>query len=204
RRLRHRRGSQYRRRPGRRGGRSARAVDPVADRVRRRPRRVRRVRRAGGAGGEVRPHRSVDRRRRAPRAGAQREPPVTRVALVTGGSGGIGRAIAATLAVRGYQVALTYATSERTARGIADGIEQNGGRAIAVRLIAEDRQVIRRAVDDVRERLGAISVLVNNAAIAQEKPFLEISDDDWDRMFAVNLRGPFACAQEVLPDMLRQ
>jgi len=129
---------------------------------------------------------------------------VTRVALVTGGSGGIGRAIAATLAVRGYQVALTYATSERTARGIADGIEQNGGRAIAVRLIAEDRQVIRRAVDDVRERLGAISVLVNNAAIAQEKPFLEISDDDWDRMFAVNLRGPFACAQEVLPDMLRQ
>src|SRR6185295_246459 len=47
-------------------------------------------------------------------------------------------------------------------------------------------------------------VLVNNAAIAQEKPFLEISEDDWDRMFAVNLRGPFACAQEVLPDMLRQ
>jgi NAD(P)-dependent dehydrogenase (short-subunit alcohol dehydrogenase family) len=129
---------------------------------------------------------------------------VTRVALVTGGSGGIGRAIAATLAVRGYQVALTYATSERIARGIADGIEQNGGRAIAVRLIAEDRQAIRRAVDDVRERLGSISVLVNNAAIAQEKPFLEISDDDWDRMFAVNLRGPFACAQEVLPEMVRQ
>ena len=129
---------------------------------------------------------------------------MTRVALVTGGSGGIGRAIAATLAVRGYQVALTYATSERIARGIADGIEQNGGRAIAVRLIAEDRQAIRRAVDDVRERLGSISVLVNNAAIAQEKPFLEISDDDWDRMFAVNLRGPFACAQEVLPEMVRQ
>ena len=129
---------------------------------------------------------------------------MTRVALVTGGSGGIGRAIAATLAVRGHQVALTYATSERIARGIADGIEQNGGRAMAVRLIAEDRQVIRRAVDEVRERFGTISVLVNNAAIAQEKPFLEVSEDDWDRMFAVNLRGPFACAQEVLPDMLRQ
>jgi NAD(P)-dependent dehydrogenase (short-subunit alcohol dehydrogenase family) len=127
-----------------------------------------------------------------------------RVALVTGGSGGIGRAIAATLAVRGHAVALTYATSERTARDIAGRIEQNGGRAIAVRLAAEDRSVIRRAADEVRERLGAISVLVNNAAIAQEKPFLEISDDDWDRMFAVNLRGPFACAQEVVPDMLRQ
>jgi NAD(P)-dependent dehydrogenase (short-subunit alcohol dehydrogenase family) len=129
---------------------------------------------------------------------------VTRVALVTGGSGGIGRAIAATLAVRGYAVALTYATSERTARDIADGIERNGGRAIAVRLIAEDRTVIRQAADEVRDRLGAISVLVNNAAIAQEKPFLEIGDGDWDRMFAVNLRGPFACAQEVLPDMVRQ
>jgi NAD(P)-dependent dehydrogenase (short-subunit alcohol dehydrogenase family) len=129
---------------------------------------------------------------------------MTRVALVTGGSGGIGRAIAATLAVRGHAVALTYATSERTARDIADGIERNGGRAIAVRLIAEDRMVIRRAADEVRERLGTISVLVNNAAIAQEKPFLDIGDDDWDRMFAVNLRGPFACAQEVLPDMLRQ
>jgi NAD(P)-dependent dehydrogenase (short-subunit alcohol dehydrogenase family) len=129
---------------------------------------------------------------------------MTRVALVTGGSGGIGRAIAATLAARGHDVALTYATSERTARAIADGIERNGGRAIAVRLLAEDRMVIRRAADEVRERLGTISVLVNNAAIAQEKPFLEISDADWDRMFAVNLRGPFACAQEVLPDMLRQ
>jgi NAD(P)-dependent dehydrogenase (short-subunit alcohol dehydrogenase family) len=129
---------------------------------------------------------------------------MTRVALVTGGSGGIGRAIAATLAVRGHAVALTYATSERTARDIAEGIERNGGRAIAVRLAAEDRTVIRRAADHVRERLGTISVLVNNAAIAQEKPFLEISDGDWDRMLAVNLRGPFACAQEVMPDMLKQ
>ncbi len=127
-----------------------------------------------------------------------------RVALVTGGSRGIGRAIAMTLAQRGYVVGLTYATSEREAQEVAEAIGFNGGRALAVRLAAEDRASIVRAADEVRRVLGPISVLVNNAATSQEKPFLELTDADWDRMLAVNLRGPFACSQEVLPDMLRQ
>lgn len=129
---------------------------------------------------------------------------MTRVALVTGGSRGLGRAIATTLAARGHAVALTYATHEQEGRAVADEIGRNGGRAIAVRLLAEDRASISRAADEVRSTLGAITVLVNNAAIAQEKPFLELTDADWDRMLAVNLRGPFACAQEVLPEMLKQ
>jgi len=128
---------------------------------------------------------------------------MNRVALVTGGSRGIGRAIATTLAQRGHAVALTYATREGDARAAADEITRNGGRALAVRLVAEDRASVARAVEEVRATLGAIAVLVNNAAIAQEKPFLELTDGDWDRMFAINLRGPFACAQEVLPDMLK-
>ena len=127
-----------------------------------------------------------------------------RVALVTGGSRGIGRAIAATLAARGHAVALTYATSENEAHAVAGEITGAGGQAMAVRLVAEDRASIARAVADVRAALGVIGVLVNNAAIAQEKPFLDLTDADWDRMLAVNLRGPFACAQEVLPDMLKQ
>ena len=121
------------------------------------------------------------------------------IALVTGGSRGIGRAIASTLATRGYAVAVTYATNEQDARDVA---EASGG--LAVRLVAEDRSSISRAVGMVREALGPIAVLVNNAAIAQEKPFLELTDDDWDRMLAVNLRGPFACSQAVLPDMLER
>ncbi len=127
-----------------------------------------------------------------------------RIALVTGGSRGIGRAIATMLAARGYAVALSYLTSERAAREVAGEIELRGGRALAVRLAAENRQSIRSAVDEVRQTLGSITVLVNNAAVAQEKPFLDLTDDDWDRVLAVNLRGPFACCQEVLADMLRQ
>ena len=129
---------------------------------------------------------------------------MNRVALVTGGSRGIGRTIATTLAQKGHPVALTYLTHEREAREATAVIAQAGGRATAVRLVAEDRATIRRALDEVRQELGPIAILVNNAAIAQEKPFPEITDDDWDRMFAVNVRGPFSCAQEVLPDMLQQ
>jgi len=128
---------------------------------------------------------------------------VSRVALVTGASRGIGRTIAATLA-KHHPVALTYLTHERDAREAADAIGHAGGRAMAVRLVAEDRASVRRAIDDVRRDLGPIAILINNAAIAQEKPFPDITDDDWDRMFAVNVRGPFGCAQEVLPDMLHQ
>jgi NAD(P)-dependent dehydrogenase (short-subunit alcohol dehydrogenase family) len=129
---------------------------------------------------------------------------MSRVALVTGGSRGIGRSIASTLAVRGHAVALTYKSNETAARAAVDEIGRNGGRALAVRLVAEDRASISAAVDEVRRRFGAIAVLVNNAAIAQEKPFLELGDADWDLMLAVNLRGPFACSQEVLPEMLTQ
>ena len=125
-----------------------------------------------------------------------------RVALVTGGSRGIGRAIATTLAERGHAVALTYVTSERQARDTAGEITRKGGNALAVRLVVEDRASIARAAADVRAALGPIGILVNNAAIAQEKPFQELTDADWDRMLAINLRGPFACAQEVLPGML--
>jgi len=127
-----------------------------------------------------------------------------RVALVTGGSRGIGRAIATTLAARGCSVALTYATREQDGRAAADAIRARGGRAMAVRLLAEERSTIRSAFEQTRRAFGPIAILVNNAAIAQEKPFETITDGDWDRMFAVNLRGPFVCTQEALPDMLQR
>lgn len=127
-----------------------------------------------------------------------------KVAMVTGGSRGIGRGIAIALADAGSDVALTYHTNQTLAQEIVETIMAHGGNAIAIQMTVEDRTSVKRAMADVRESLGPINILVNNAAIAQEKPFDTITDVDWDRMLAVNLRGPFICCQEVLPDMLKR
>jgi len=127
-----------------------------------------------------------------------------RVAMVTGGSRGIGRGIALALADSGLSVGLTYHVNQVLAQEVAEAIITQGGNAIAIQMTVEERSSIKRAMAEVRERFGPISVLVNNAAIAQERPFDTITDADWNEVLAVNLRGPFACCQEVLPDMLEQ
>ncbi|WP_432743833.1 3-oxoacyl-ACP reductase family protein [Methylobacter sp. G7] len=127
-----------------------------------------------------------------------------RIALITGGSRGIGRSIALALAKEGYPVALTYRENRIKAEETASQIISDGGRVLVVEMAMEDRKSIREALQTVRSELGRISILINNAAIAQEKPFGTITDNDWDAMLNVNLRGAFVCAQEVLPDMLEQ
>ena len=125
-----------------------------------------------------------------------------KVALVTGGSRGIGHGIAKKLAECGCTVALSYVRNKEMAQKSVRDITSLGARAIAVPLAVEDRNSIRKALGIIKTELGRINVLVNNAAIAQEKPFESVTDDDWDRVLGINLRGPFACTQEVLPDML--
>lgn len=125
-----------------------------------------------------------------------------RVALVTGGSRGIGRAVALALAEAGADVAFTYRRSAPQARELVEELQGRGARALALLAQEGERADARKALEVVRSELGPVQVLVNNAAIAQELAFLEIRDEDWDRMLAVNLRGPFVWCQEVLPDML--
>jgi len=127
-----------------------------------------------------------------------------RVALVTGAARGIGRGIAKALAAEGAAVAVGYNTAQELAREVAAEIRQAGGRALPLAIRIEDRTSVRAALAAIRAEFGAVDILVNNAAMAQEKPFETISDDDWSRMLAVNLQGPFICAQEALPDMLAQ
>ena len=122
--------------------------------------------------------------------------------MVTGGSKGIGKAISKALAKDGIAVALTYKSEKDLAEQVADEILKHGGWAMALPLIVEDRKSIKDALRSIKSRLGPVNILVNNAAIAQEKPFSQITDADWDHMMAVNLRGPFACCQEVLPEMV--
>lgn len=125
-----------------------------------------------------------------------------KVAIVTGAASGIGRACAIKLAEKGAQVAvwdLNLEGAEETVRLIADA----GGRAIAQKVDAASRDNIANAAERVRAELGAISILVNNAGITGFSRFMDISEEAWDRMMAINLKGPFLCIQEILPDMLR-
>ncbi|MBI5827507.1 MAG: 3-oxoacyl-ACP reductase FabG [Deltaproteobacteria bacterium] len=127
-----------------------------------------------------------------------------RVALVTGGSRGIGRAIAVALTRDGISVVLTYNANKALADGVVREIVSIGGAAATYRMRVEDRDSVRHVIGEVRSAIGPIDILVNNAAVAQEKPFEEITDKDWDLVMGVNLRGAFACSQEVLPDMVRK
>jgi 2-hydroxycyclohexanecarboxyl-CoA dehydrogenase len=123
-----------------------------------------------------------------------------KVALVTGAAAGIGAACAKRLAEDGIAIGVLDLDTERCA-GTVDAIKLAGGTAIAVGADVSNREQVRAAVEEVRETLGPITILVNNAGIAEFIPFEEISDVQWDRMFAINCRGPFIVTQEVLPDM---
>jgi NAD(P)-dependent dehydrogenase (short-subunit alcohol dehydrogenase family) len=122
-----------------------------------------------------------------------------RVALVTGAGSGIGRATAIALFEAGYVVACGYNTS----RDDAERIQKDHKNAFAVKIDIASRASVKRAIAATRKHFGSdIAILVNNAALVQEKPFETITDADWDRMLTVNLRGAFITAQECLPDML--
>ena len=124
-----------------------------------------------------------------------------RVALVTGGSRGIGAAVSRALARAGATVALTYHSNADIAAATVADIEQAGGRALALPLSIAERASVRAAIAEVHAAFGPITVLVNNAGIAKRQAFLDISDADWDNVLGINLRGAMACCQEVLPDM---
>ena len=124
------------------------------------------------------------------------------MALVTGASRGIGRGIALALARGGSQMALTYHAQPDLAGQVVDAIHAESGNALTEQMSLQAPSNIRSSIDRIRQQVGRIDILVNNAAIAQEKPFESLTEHDWDFMMAVNLRGAFICCQEVLPQML--
>lgn len=119
-----------------------------------------------------------------------------KVALVTGGSRGIGAAIAKRLARDGADVAITLASAQQKADEVVEAIKAEGGRGLAVRADSADAGAVKNAVAHTVKTLGRLDVLVNNAGALVVAPFDEISLDDFDRMVAVNIRGVFAAAQE--------
>ena len=121
-----------------------------------------------------------------------------RNAVVTGGSRGIGRAIAVGLAEAGADVVLTYRAQRDEAEAVVRQIESLGRRALSLRMDVTDRASVEAATRDARA-FGRISILVNNAGINKPTDFDQVSDCDWDTILATNLRGPFVCAQTFLP-----
>ena len=126
-----------------------------------------------------------------------------RSAFVTGGSRGIGRAIARALAEAGADVALSFRECRGEAEDVVGEIRALGRRAIALRMDVTERASIEAAARAADEALGPLSILVNNAGINKPTDFDQVEDADWDRILATNLRGPFVCAQVFLPLLAR-
>jgi 3-oxoacyl-[acyl-carrier protein] reductase len=124
-----------------------------------------------------------------------------RIALVTGGSRGIGAAVAMALADAGAAVAVNYRERGTQAEAVVAGIKDKGGRAIALAADVSQAAAVAKLVDDVATAFGPIDILVNNAGIALVRTIDELTEADFDRTIAVNLKSAFLCTKAVLPAM---
>lgn len=122
-----------------------------------------------------------------------------KIAVITGASRGIGRAIAIRFTEEGCKVVINYISNDKAALEVEQEVVSNGGQAIKVKADVSNRDAVKAMLAEAYNRFGRIDIIVNNAGILQQKPFESISDDDWDRMFAVCLKGSFIVSQEVLP-----
>jgi len=124
-----------------------------------------------------------------------------KVALVTGGSRGIGAAIAKRLAADGAHVAITFASAQQKADEVVRAIEKLGSRAVAIRADSADASAVKNAVAETVRVLGRLDILVNNAGIAMIQPLEQFSIEDFDRMVAVNVRAVFVASHEAARHM---
>src|SRR6202008_2173623 len=124
-----------------------------------------------------------------------------KVALVTGGSRGIGAAIAKRLAADGASVAITYAKDASAASAVVKAIELDGGKAIAIRADAADVEAVKGAVEKAVATFGQLDVLVNNAGTAIPKPFEEATLEEVNRVIDINIRGLYIAPQAALKHM---
>ncbi len=124
--------------------------------------------------------------------------------LITGASRGIGRAAAIAFAREGFNVAVNYNKSEEMAQSLCNELCGYGVDARAYPADVSDKSAVNEMVLRITEELGGITVLVNNAGIAEQSLFSDITEEMWDRMFAVNVKGAYNCTQAALPHMIHE
>ena len=122
--------------------------------------------------------------------------------IVTGGSRGIGAAIVKELAKENYNIVLNYNNSEEAAKKIQKELNEQGINIEIFKADVSKREEVKALVQFTLDKFRNVDVLINNAGIAQEKTFLEITDEDWNTMLQVNLNSVFYCTQEVLENMI--
>lgn len=127
-----------------------------------------------------------------------------KVALVTGASRGIGKGIAISLAQAGADVAVNYTSNPNKAEETVAAVKELGRNAFSIQADVSNKTQVESMVQQVVEKLGKIDILVNNAGILSYEPFLQLKEETWDRMIAVNLKGQFLVAQTAANQMVKQ
>jgi 3-oxoacyl-[acyl-carrier protein] reductase len=127
-----------------------------------------------------------------------------RTVIVTGASRGLGRFTAVRFGTAGDRIAVLYRENETAARSVADSIQASGGDALVLQADVRDPAAVKRAVDVVTGRWGAIDVLVNNAGVVRDGLVLKMTEQDWDEVLDADLKGPFLCIRAVVRTMMKQ
>jgi 3-oxoacyl-[acyl-carrier protein] reductase len=131
-------------------------------------------------------------------------PPTSKVAVVTGGSRGIGRAVVERLAELGFAVHFSYLNNRDAAQEVAASVEQRGGKARALRVDSRDIADSQRLVEEAIALDGRLDLLVNNAAITRDRLLPMMSDDDWSSVLDTSLHGLFGCSRAAAKQMIKQ
>ncbi|HDZ7732154.1 TPA: 3-oxoacyl-[acyl-carrier-protein] reductase [Staphylococcus aureus] len=129
---------------------------------------------------------------------------MTKSALVTGASRGIGRSIALQLAEEGYNVAVNYAGSKEKAEAVVEEIKAKGVDSFAIQANVADADEVKAMIKEVVSQFGSLDVLVNNAGISRDNLLMRMKEQEWDDVIDTNLKGVFNCIQKATPQMLRQ
>ena len=129
---------------------------------------------------------------------------MTKSALVTGASRGIGRSIALQLAEEGYNVAVNYAGSKEKAEAVVEEIKAKGVDSFAIQANVADADEVKAMIKEVVSQFGSLDVLVNNAGITRDNLLMRMKEQEWDDVIDTNLKGVFNCIHKATPQMLRQ